>query len=206
MRKVTDRQSPRSGIGVIVLIFLIGALPFFGAWYLVEHPGLWGTPGNKGMLIQPPVPVRHDIFRPVSGVHSKEHPLKEIPGRWVILHIVTGGNLDDCRKILEDTRRLHPLFSKDIPRVRRLVVWKTGDPPAPEFLNWLNRDRDLYMATVENGFLNRLSGRILKSSLRCGQVVIMDPLGNLMMWYDAGFDPYDLYHDLKRLLKASQIG
>jgi hypothetical protein len=34
----------------------------------------------------------------------------------------------------------------------------------------------------------------------------MDPLGNLMMQYDPGFDPYDVKKDLKKLLKISQIG
>ncbi len=203
---MTEGKSSRSGIWVVLLIFFMGAAPFFGALYLVKHPGLWGTQGNKGRLIQPPVPVQYEVFHPVAGDLSRRHPLKEIRGRWVILHPLTGGNQKDCRKILEDTRRLHPLFSKDIPRVRRLAVWSQRTPPDPGFRDWLEQDRDLYLAKAGEGFFSDLAGHILHAPLRCGQVVIMDPLGNLMMWYDAGFDPYDLYHDLKRLLKASQIG
>jgi hypothetical protein len=37
-------------------------------------------------------------------------------------------------------------------------------------------------------------------------VFLIDPLGNLMLWYENGFDPYDLDKDLKHLLRASQIG
>jgi hypothetical protein len=37
-------------------------------------------------------------------------------------------------------------------------------------------------------------------------VILMDPLGNAILWYDGGFDPYGLLKDLKHLLRASQIG
>ena len=39
-----------------------------------------------------------------------------------------------------------------------------------------------------------------------GVVILIDPLGNLVLWYDLGFDPYQMVKDLKHLLKASQIG
>jgi len=35
---------------------------------------------------------------------------------------------------------------------------------------------------------------------------IIDPLGNLMMYYPPGGDPKDMLKDLLRLLKVSQIG
>jgi hypothetical protein len=34
----------------------------------------------------------------------------------------------------------------------------------------------------------------------------MDPLGNLMMKYAPGFDPYKVRNDLSKLLRISQIG
>ena len=39
-----------------------------------------------------------------------------------------------------------------------------------------------------------------------GMLFLIDPLGNLMMRYDAGFDPYKVKNDLMHLLKISQIG
>jgi hypothetical protein len=39
-----------------------------------------------------------------------------------------------------------------------------------------------------------------------GMLFLLDPLGNLMMYYEPGFDPYDVVHDLKKLLTVSQIG
>jgi len=190
---------------VLWLIFAMGALPFFAALYLVKHPGLWGKPGNYGTLITPAVPVSYEVFRDPQTVQAV-HSLQEIRGRWVIIHLLADEDGKQCRQVLESTRLLHPLFSKDIPRVRRLAVWSEATPPSREFLSSLARERDLYLAEVDQEFLSRLSEDILHTPLSCGQVVLMDPLGNLMMWYDAGFDPYGLYHDLKRLLRGSQIG
>ncbi|WP_317704800.1 hypothetical protein [Methylomarinovum caldicuralii] len=196
------RQRKRHGLWIFWLIVLIGTAPWLGAWYLVRHPGLWGTPGNHGQLLQPPRPLSYEQFQPVPGARKD---LKEIRGRWVMMHVIVPGDEPACRQVLDDTRRLHPLFSKDIPRVRRLAVWGEDRPPAAGLRSQLFGDRDLYLARVPPDFAARLAGWIGRP-LRCGQLFLMDPLGNLMMWYDAGFDPYGLYRDLKRLLKASRIG
>jgi hypothetical protein len=43
-------------------------------------------------------------------------------------------------------------------------------------------------------------------SLADDGLILMDPLGNLILHYDSGFDPYRLIKDLQHLLKASRIG
>jgi hypothetical protein len=39
-----------------------------------------------------------------------------------------------------------------------------------------------------------------------GMLLLMDPLGNVMMQYEPGFDPYKVKKDLMQLLRISQIG
>jgi len=48
--------------------------------------------------------------------------------------------------------------------------------------------------------------RITDGKLTDGMMFLIDPLGNLMMRYDPGFDPYKVKNDLMHLLKISQIG
>ena len=38
-----------------------------------------------------------------------------------------------------------------------------------------------------------------------GSSYLIDPIGNIMLFYSAGFDPNDLNKDLKRLLKWSKL-
>jgi len=39
-----------------------------------------------------------------------------------------------------------------------------------------------------------------------GSLLLLDPLGNIMMKYDPGFDPYKVKNDLMHLLRTSQLG
>ena len=39
-----------------------------------------------------------------------------------------------------------------------------------------------------------------------GMLFLIDPLGNLMMQYEAGFNTYKVKDDLMHLLRISQIG
>ncbi|MBN2700004.1 MAG: SCO family protein [Methylohalobius sp. ZOD2] len=185
-------------------VVLIGVLPMVAAWYLVNHPGFLGTPGNHGTLIDPPEPVSYDLFQPVANVPSR--PLKEIRGRWVLIHWLPERCDKACRENLADTGKLHVLLNKDIPRVRRMVIWADNRTPKAETLETLGEDEHLYLAQVPPAFLERLEKKILAAPSSGGQVILMDPLGNLMMWYDSQFDPFGLYHDLRRLLRASRIG
>ncbi|HEB77486.1 MAG TPA: hypothetical protein ENI90_03030 [Methylothermaceae bacterium] len=193
----------KSNWWIFWLIVFIGVLPWIGAWYLVNHPGPWGEAGNHGNLIQPARPQGYDLFHPLPGARK---PLREIRGRWVMIHLIVPDDAAGCRELLENTRRLHPLFSKDIPRVRRLAVWREDRPPDTKLLNAMLNDRDLYVATVSASFMRQLESSVIRQAPHCGQLLLMDPLANLMMWYDAGFDPFGLYRDLKRLLRASRIG
>ncbi len=45
-----------------------------------------------------------------------------------------------------------------------------------------------------------------KGEIPDGMLFLMDPLGNLMMQYEPGFDPYQVKSDLMHLLRISQIG
>jgi len=47
---------------------------------------------------------------------------------------------------------------------------------------------------------------IRKGEIPNGMLFIIDPLGNVMMQYEPGFDPYKVKSDLMHLLKISQIG
>lgn len=174
------------------------------AWYLVKHPGLMGKPGNHGTLINPPRQVDYSLFQPVPELPSR--PLGEIRGRWVIIHFFPKSCSQACQKTLADTYKLHLLLNKDIPRVRRLAVWSDAAPPGSETLRFAGEDRDLYFAKVPSSFLEKIVREIAKVPLQGDQVMLMDPMGNLMMWYDSNFDPYGLYHDLRHLLRASRIG
>ncbi len=64
---------------------------------------------------------------------------------------------------------------------------------------------DLIRIKLSEEVLNKISA-ISKQPLQDGMLFLIDPLGNLMMQYDSGFDTYKVKDDLMHLLRISQIG
>ncbi|MDD5274605.1 MAG: hypothetical protein PHR16_00810 [Methylovulum sp.] len=64
---------------------------------------------------------------------------------------------------------------------------------------------DLIRVKPSAGLVKKLAG-IRKGDVSEGMLFLMDPMGNLMMQYEPGFDPYNVKSDLMHLLRISQIG
>jgi hypothetical protein len=200
---MTKPRNPQTrSRAVIVLITLMFVVPFGLAWYYARHPELIEGTSNYGALI---VPVRQAgpdqmLARPVS----RSANLPEIKGRWVLLHVPVGPCGRSCAETLHKTHQARLMLNKEVLRVRRLLLLPAGASTA-ELDPILQQDEDLLAAVAPESLRQTLTEALGKPPSD-ETVVLMDPLGNLVLWYDAGFDPYKLVKDLKHLLKASQIG
>jgi hypothetical protein len=65
---------------------------------------------------------------------------------------------------------------------------------------------DLIRVRPSPGLLKKLTDIRQGKAISDGMLFLMDPLGNLMMQYDSGFNTYKVKDDLMHLLKISQIG
>ncbi|BCG62992.1 MAG: hypothetical protein methR_P0676 [Methyloprofundus sp.] len=70
---------------------------------------------------------------------------------------------------------------------------------------WWEGDYRLIKVTPEIALAAKIK-QLLGADMADGQMILMDPLGNLMMQYKSGFDPYAVKRDIKKLLRISQIG
>ncbi len=70
---------------------------------------------------------------------------------------------------------------------------------------WWEKDYRLIKVKPELALAAKIK-QLLGTDMAEGQLILMDPLGNLMMQYKSGFDPYAVKRDLKKLLRISQIG
>jgi hypothetical protein len=196
------RIAQRRSRAVIILIALISAVPFGAAWYYARHPELIGKTSNYGTLI---VPVRQlDSAQLLARPLSRAEALPEIKGRWVLLHLPAGPCGTACAETLHKTHQARLMLNKEISRVKRLLLLPAGAPTA-DVDAILKKDEDLIVVGTPEPLLQTLTEALGKPPAD-NTVVLMDPLGNLVLWYDAGFDPYKLVKDLKHLLRASQIG
>ncbi len=186
---------------MIIGIFAMSVAPFSLAWFLAEHPEYVRLGSSNGDLIKPPVTTELREFTGIDAFSADN--LRELSGHWVLLTV--GG--EDCGPVclesLYKARQLSLMFGKDVPRIRRgllLTPAARADLP-PEWAD----DGRLLKLRADAKLLDRVRAAGGKES-EAGAMLLMDPLGNIMMRYAAGYDPYRVRNDLTKLLKISQIG
>lgn len=178
------------------LFFLPLALAFY-TYYGTD----WRPAGrvNHGRLLTPPrlLPA---LVLPRTG--RGPAVAETFRGSWTLVYVGDGRCDEDCRRALIVMRQTRLGLANDMSRVGR--VWlATGTCCAPELA-----------ARPEPGLVvldatGPAAGALLEVFPAAGRehsLFVVDPLGNLMMSYDARSDPHGLLDDLKKLLRLSHIG
>lgn len=188
---------------IILLLFAMSIIPFLFAYALKENPDWLTKRNNHGQLIIPPVATERQDFTGLDPF-SSEH-LNELKGHWLIINVVLAPQCNPvCQDAIHKSRQLQLMLSKDLTRTRR-VVFILGDFKDDAASRWWREDKSLLKIRPNASLINKIV------SLRAGRMAdgllfLMDPLGNLMMQYEPGFDSYKVKSDLTHLLKISQIG
>ncbi|MRI33339.1 hypothetical protein EOPP23_10120 [Endozoicomonas sp. OPT23] len=182
----------------LYLVILIPSLAMGLAWYLYFF-GVGFVPDgrtNKGELLLPPA-----SFQSMNlSQNGQTFDIEQIDGKWGIVVIGESGCTSDiCQESLYQTRQAHVALGRETDRVVRLFISGSGLPASslqeehPEVF-WLKADKASVLETLK------------KTEWPANRYYIVDPLGNIMMQYEAGQYGRDLIKDLQKLLKASSIG
>ncbi|MFM8341700.1 MAG: hypothetical protein ACKN9F_05730 [Methylomonas sp.] len=186
----------------IIVVFAMSIIPFGIAWYLAANPDTVKLGTNNGELITPPTTTEIEQF---SGADSfTTENLKELKGHWVMVNIINQQCDKVCADALYATRQVSLMVGKDIARLRRAVLMSSPAQLALLPKEWQEDARLLKI--VPSAALQEKINQITSNTAQEGWLLLMDPLGNLMMKYAPGFDPYKVRNDLSKLLRISQIG
>lgn len=197
----TSHPSRRRGQAVIVLVAFLTFAPLLLAWYYARHPELITRHNNYGQLIQPSRVLNQDG---VALFTASPAPMDDLRGRWVLIQIASQGCQTTCTETLHKTHQTRLMLNKEISRVRRWLI-------VPEnHIDWTPdaeqcEDSGLIISTASASVFRNLTEAV-GGALPDDALILMDPLGNLILFYPSGFDPYGLVKDLRHLLKISQIG
>jgi hypothetical protein len=178
----TARGNPRTQLIVIVLIAAASLGGSFLVFQSAREGGVWGTT-NHGAFVTPPVHILDVNLRDTAGVR-----VTEAVTWW--LWVVAGDSCDDaCQQALHQLRQLHVLLNRDAGRVQRALVTAAGA-----------RDERIAAAYPRLELLTADLARLAHG------IYIVDPLGNLVLYYPLSDAGKPVLEDLKRLLRVSQIG
>jgi hypothetical protein len=194
----TAARGRRALLGLAALFFV----PLVASFWLY-YAGGWRPAGstNHGELIAPARPLAPAPFTLADGVTAARADL--FLGKWSLVYIGDGACAsEDCRKSLWLTRQTRLLLAEDMSRVQRVLVAADGCCDM-DFLQ--AEHKGLEVLRADHAAMGAFVAQFPPAD-RTRSVYIVDPLGNLMMRFDARQDPDGLLDDMKKLLKLSHIG
>jgi hypothetical protein len=195
-----DRRQRRVLIGLSLMFFA----PLGLAFYLYYGHVTWRPGGrvNAGALVEPARPLPALALPLLDAGNTDPNFLK---GKWTFLYVGSGPCSEACRTRLYDTRQVRLALDRDMNRVQRVFIAGTGCCDAG-FLHEQHPDLISVRADAAAAPLLALLPGLDASDTRAKPVYLIDPLGNLMMFYSADVNPKGMLEDMKRLLRLSSIG
>ncbi len=187
----------------IIILALMTIIPFSVAWYLTEDADFRPGSTNNGDLITPLITTERAELQGVDQFSIDN--IDELKGHWVMLNIIPR---QECNKICVDaihaSKQIRLMINKGLTRTRRAVIVMQGEQQS-SYQPWWDEDDRLIKIKPVAAIASKIK-KLLGTDMVDGQLILMDPLGNLMMQYKSGFDPYAVKRDIKKLLRISQIG
>ncbi|MCB1802541.1 MAG: hypothetical protein KDI82_12690 [Gammaproteobacteria bacterium] len=199
-----DEQTRRNRTKLLLIfaLFLLPPVSAWVAWKYFSGAGVSVTT-NAGTLVAPARPLT------LAGLHDRDGKAigdDALRGRWTYVIFASGGCDEACQQQLYLTRQVRLAMSKDIPRVQRLLV--LDGAPQPDFAAELAEAHADLIVAVRDAAAESVLEDFRGTGFAPGgvQYFLVDPLGNLMMYYDLDVPTKGMMRDLQKLLKISQIG
>ena len=206
---MTTRQSgflsSRQGLVLLGLLFMT---PAFVAWVMHNSSEQgWRPQGttNRGTLVHPARPLALPEEMMIAGQSANDF----LQGRWTLLYIGDADCDAVCNENLYKMRQIRTAQNENMRRIQQLYLGWDEAIPAPLTALLANDYKDTAVTLMTTDQVRQIAPYFLidgVSMQAAERVYIIDPLGNLMMYYPPDADPGGMLKDLKKLLKYSKIG
>ncbi len=182
-----------SGKVTLVLVFLA----FFGPMALAMWMYFSGQEvklgASKGTLLEPIVNINDSLDAP-EALQSDE-PM------WMLVYTNDADCDETCVQTLYIQRQSRKMLGREMDRLGR--VFLHGET-APDTLFIESEHDDLW--TGQDAALSSLLVSKLPADEPSGGYFLIDPIGNIVLYFRPDMDPKDMVSDIKKLFKISQIG
>jgi cytochrome oxidase Cu insertion factor (SCO1/SenC/PrrC family) len=205
---VTRQRGFLSSRQALVLLGLIFLAPAFVAW--VMHNSTeegWKPQGttNRGSLVHPARPLTLPADMASDGMPLQDY----LQGRWTLLYLGEAGCGETCRNNLYKMRQVRLAQNENMKRVQTLFLLHAGSLPEElgSFLAQEHRDMAVVQVSDADAAVIAPQFQVDETpAVGAERVYIVDPLGNLMMYYQPDADARGMLQDLQKLLKYSKVG
>jgi hypothetical protein len=190
-------QSPPAKKGRLQLLSI--AAVFLGPVLIAALLYFQGTPlqpagrTNHGALLEPHMNVREELL----FLRESENQ----DSSWLLLYTNPAPCDEPCRAALHTLRQSRLMLGKEMDRLQR--VFLHGDT-APDRV-FVTEEHEGLITTQDSRLAGLLDNK-RPAELPAGGYFLIDPLGNLVMYFRPDIDPADMVDDIKHLLRLSRIG
>ena len=192
MNQGPSQNKSRLQLLLVALVFL-GPL-VVAAWLYKQ--GESHTPTgrtNNGVLLEPIINI--------SAAVSSAEILANNDRDWLLIYANTANCDDPCLNALYTYRQVRLMLGKEMDRLVR--VFLRGDT-APDTV--LLADEHQGLITLKDSNLSELLENKKPTDLASGGYFLVDPLGNLVLYFRPDIEPSAMVEDIKHLLELSRIG
>lgn len=194
--------SPRTKF---VLMFILFAMPITAS-YLMFFFWKPKATSNFGELISPVVALPVERFNAVDAADAPEGAAQNgLRGKWLLVTRDAGVCDASCEKKLYTIKQARLLVGpKDLERVVRVMLIDDGAAISEQART--SFAGTAFVSAKGSAWLPRLPREATDTTEGRGYIYAVDPMGNLFMRYKADEDIKELAADMRRVLKASQLG
>ncbi len=168
-----------------------------------------GGPGktkNHGDLVTPARPLTDVKLQSIS---AKDFQFSDMKKSWIMVYIGEADCDKACAENLYKMRQSRLAQRGEHLRIKRLYISTTGKAK-DSLLKVLKEHPGLEVVSGSksaiNDVLNQFKLDNKPPAKDAKRLYLVDPLGNLMMSYENGYDARGLIEDVTLLLKISRIG
>jgi hypothetical protein len=161
----------------LFIILIIFILPVIASWVLFHYHTLFHLKtSNYGTFTHAPIDVTY-LYSGNAHIEQK---------KWTILYITSNNCDNECQQINHQLQQVQKALGKNRDRVTILLI-KSNNTQMQKLKILLNQQENPSFV-MEN------------------KIYLIDPLGNLFMYYPEQVNPMNILKDLQHLLEVSQIG
>lgn len=205
MNEIQQKNARRSRVS-LVLLALVFILPIALAWIVSKNKALQPTQTkNNGTLFEPVRPLQDFALQTAA---NKPFTLEDMRRKWSYVYLAGVTCNTVCRDSLIKIRDARLAQSGEATRVEYYLFYTTA-PSANEQQELISEHPRLTILLVgsqQQSLLDMFKLNGETEPVAAQRVYLIDPIGNLMMYYPEGSPGNGLLKDLRHLLQWSQIG
>ena len=189
---MTDARRKKGRIQFLVIAAVFFGPLLFAAWLYYQGGALQPESRvNHGALLEPIVNLADEV--PASAILEQR--------QWLLVYVNDARCDQACEKALYALRQSRLMLGKEMDRLQRVFL-HGGEPPD----TLLGADEHDGLISLRDDALRTVLDNKKPEVLAAGGYYLVDPHGNLVMYFSPDVVPRDMVDDIKRLLKLSRIG